>query len=63
MLKNDGMDSISRFSIITILSMLILLPFSLWFEGWKLTPAALIASVRVEGGEEGLGRRSGGAGK
>ena len=36
-----------RFSIITILSLLLLLPFSLGVEGWKLTPQALAAAVRT----------------
>lgn len=44
MLKKDGLDNISMFSLITIASFLILLPFSLAIEGWKLTPSALQAA-------------------
>lgn len=42
MIKKD-LDTISMFSLITIASTLLLLPFSLLIEGWKFTPSALSA--------------------
>lgn len=49
MIKKDkgegvGLDNISMFSLITMASLLLLLPFSLAIEGWKFYPAALAAS-------------------
>lgn len=39
------LDNINLFSIITVLSGLLLLPVSLFMEGWRLTPAGLQAAV------------------
>lgn len=40
-----GLDNINLFSIITILSFFLLLPFNLVLEGWKLSPQGLAAMV------------------
>ena len=43
MIKKDGDDNISMFSLITVASTLLLLPISLFVEGWKFTPSDLAA--------------------
>ena len=44
MIKKDGnLDTINMFSLITVASTLLLLPISLFVEGWKFTPSDLAA--------------------
>lgn len=43
--SEEPLDNINLFGIIQIMSLIILLPVSLYLEGWGLTPAALTAMV------------------
>ncbi|GAX78880.1 hypothetical protein CEUSTIGMA_g6319.t1 [Chlamydomonas eustigma] len=48
MLKKEGMDNITMFSIMTVASFFLLLPFSLLMDGWKFTPAYLASAGLLE---------------
>lgn len=41
----DKLDNISLFCLITLASSVLLLPFCLLVEGWRVTPAGLVAMV------------------
>ncbi len=41
----DKLDNISLFCLITLASSVLLLPFCLLIEGWRVTPAGLAAMV------------------
>lgn len=49
MIKKDGLDNVSLFSIITIMSFFLLMPVAVAVEGFNFTPARMAAMVSAGG--------------